>query len=181
MKILFIGLIISISNISFSQNLQSFIPLNYEIFDSLSFDFNEDKISDKILILERVVNDEDSFSVQSKRPFLILQGIGNSKYKLKLRNDNIILDAQSGGMYGDPYQGMNADNNSIGIFHHGGTSWRWDINDNYIYNKEKDTWYLINETTSSFWLFNIDSTYTEEIKNFTEKDTITIENYYLEN
>jgi hypothetical protein len=181
MKIILICFIFYLSNPLKAQNLQSFIPPEYKVMDSLSFDFNFDKITDKILILERIVIDEDSFWVHGKRPFLILEGQGDSKYKLKVRNDNLILDSESGGMYGDPYQGMNIDGNTIYIFYYGGTSWRWDLTHYFTYNKEKDIWYLTKETSSSFWIWNVDSTMTEEVKNYSEDDNITIQDFNIDN
>lgn len=47
-------------------------------------------------------------------------------YMCQYKNDTIILDEHSGGMYGDPYAGMEIKDGTLRIYEYGGSSYRWE-------------------------------------------------------
>ncbi len=80
---------------------------------------------------------------------------------------------------GDPLQLITANSEKIEIIYYGGTSWRWNHSYEYTYNKDSQTWFLSQEYSDSYSVWNIDSTYTEEIIEYTISDSILINDHVL--
>ena len=68
------------------RNIKDFIPNGYMILDSVSGDFNADKIKDKMIVLA----DQQEFKNNESRLFLILLRDKNGEYNLKIKNPNVI-------------------------------------------------------------------------------------------
>ena len=66
--------------------LKDFIPKDYDVLDSLSSDFNNDKIKDKIIVLAN----KNEFKNNVDRIFLVLIGNVDGKYSLIMKNPKVI-------------------------------------------------------------------------------------------
>lgn len=126
-KIFLIFLFLSISLIAKSQQTKpapypSFIPKGYTLLDSASGDLNRDAYKDMVLILK---NDAEQVNSDTTRPLLLLAGGADGLYKLHEQNDNVVLCAGCGGVFGDPYRGITIRHGYFSIEHYGGSGWRW--------------------------------------------------------
>lgn len=134
------------------KSINSLVPRDWKIIDSISGDLNNDGIKDLALILEfyRPVKENRAYGdseteivteVQKPRILAIFfrrSALGN--YKLVTQNNNFILRSEEGGVMGDPLKRIGIDNNKLTLSFEGGGNWRWKLNYSFKY-KDKD-WYL---------------------------------------
>jgi hypothetical protein len=131
-----------------------FIPDSFSILDSLPGELNGDGYADMLLILKSPYEGVES---NVPRPLLILFGTENNTYKLSARNDSVVLSADEGGIFGDPYQEMSTGDKTFSVIHMGGSAWRWVRQIAFSYSAEEDKWYLDGDGGSSFHISNPDS------------------------
>lgn len=137
-----------------------FIPAGYESFDYIKGDLNGDKKPDAILVvqlpndgkhMEVTKPENDTVEVtESARPLIILIRQANGKLKQVLRNDSAILCADCGGVFGDPYAGVDITNNGFSINFYGGSNWRWANTYWFSWNAAKKDWLLVKEYETSY-------------------------------
>ncbi len=137
-----------------------FIPDSFSILDSASGDLNLDDREDMLLILK---SPYEGIASDVPRPLLILLGNGNGEYELAARNDSVVLNADQGGVYGDPYESMVIHDGNFSIFHYGGSAWRWTREIAFSYSREKQKWVLVSDGGSSFHIYTPDSSEVYEI------------------
>lgn len=151
------------------NEILEFTPTNYSVLDIVSGDLNFDRINDYLLVLRK--NGEDTLSNiidnPEKRPLLILLRDQNNKLQLAKRNDNSVYCFDCGGMLGDPFVGVEINNDYFSVEHYGGSAWRWSRTITYKYSKEDKDWYLYKDILKSFHASEPEK---EEIKIRTEKD-----------
>jgi hypothetical protein len=128
---------------------QSFILKGYESLDYITGDLNGDKKPDAILLLKQP-GEDTAMSSELTRPFIVLIRQADGKLKQVLRNDSVIMCRQCGGVFGDPYAGIQIMNSGFTISFYGGSSWRWGYNYRFAYKPTKKNWYLIKESQTSF-------------------------------
>lgn len=75
-------------------------------------------------------------------PLLILTGKPDQSFTLEARNDSVVLCADCGGIFGDPYQGLTIKNGYFSVEHYGGSSWRWTRIITFKFSKSDNTWML---------------------------------------
>lgn len=123
-KLLYTIILLCIINIIYSQNekVSGYIPNGYTILDSISGDLNKDGFKDLIVILK---NDLETINPDTTRPLLILHGTKTRGYNLVTQNEHIVLCANCGGIFGDPYDTLVLKNNYFSVEHYGGSNWRW--------------------------------------------------------
>ncbi|MEP7165162.1 MAG: hypothetical protein ABI741_10720 [Ferruginibacter sp.] len=130
-------------------SLMPFVLKGYEMLDFIEGDLNADKKTDAILILR--VRGEDTITTGDlKRPFLLLIAQQDGKLKLVKRNDNLVMCRQCGGVFGDPYEGLEIIKNGFSISFYGGSSWRWAYTYSFEYNITKKNWFLAREHQLSY-------------------------------
>ncbi len=129
--------------------VEPFILKGYEPLDYLTGDLNGDKKKDAILILKQT--GEDSITEEEPtRPLLLLIRQADGKLKQAIRNDEVILCRQCGGVFGDPYEGVNITGNGFSVSFYGGSSWRWGSTYDFVYRPLKKNWILVKESQISF-------------------------------
>lgn len=118
------------------QNVQSFIPPHYEVFDSTAGDINGDGCSDLILILKS--------TRRFDHPVLLLEGNGTGNYFLGARNDSVVLCEGCGGpCCREPYQQMIIGKDYFSFAHYGGEmNIRWTRLIAFTFNKEMQQYVL---------------------------------------
>lgn len=88
-----------------------------------------------------------------KRPLYILYGQTGGKYVMVAKNENTVYYVDCGGMMGDPFVNISANEGRFTISHYGGSAWRWAREITYNYSKEEDEWFLAMDRHESFHAF----------------------------
>jgi len=141
-------LLILISFHSFCQSISSFFPKSSEVLLSINCDFNYDGIDDIICVTE------DTVSLD--RTLFFFKGLDFNNFKVVARNDTLIMRSYDGGMLGDPFYGMNYSEDTLIILFYGGTSWRWNYEYQYCYDRKNSEWFLFKEIYDLINLNNIE-------------------------
>lgn len=82
---------------------------------------NNDTITDTaVLLRDTTVGLGDP----AQRPLIVMLG-GKGIYTSSVRNDSVVLKEDEGGVYGDPFAGMEIENGELRISHYGGSARRW--------------------------------------------------------
>lgn len=142
------------------QALVELIPENYSPLsftvdgqeklneDAVAYgDLNHDGLSDAVLVVESVTSGDFG----KARKVLIAYGNQSEGYDLAVTSDSAVLESGSGGIWGDPFEGITLDteNSEIQINHYGGSNWRWyDIAN---YRLLEDKWQLIHLTKGEYF------------------------------
>lgn len=129
--------------------LNAFIVPGHEVLDFKTGDINQDKKPDAILILKNPLEDstrEEFFP----RPMLILVRQADGRLKQILRNEKAVMGRHDGGVFGDPWQGLDCFDGGFSISFYGGSSWRWAYLYEFRWNGIKKKWLLTKEESSSF-------------------------------
>lgn len=107
-------------------------------------DLNGDSREDFILVLEKEdpAKDENDFPV-NQRPLLILARGADGKLTLAKRNERVIMCSACGGVFGDPFEGVEVAKNSFTVDHYGGSNWRWKFLYKFNYSRIDKTWQLV--------------------------------------
>lgn len=125
------------------------IPEGFEILQSDTI-----SLGDEVFVINALkYQKEDSLAEHSQeivRPITILKKTPDSQYQLMARNDSVILCLQCGGIFGDPWDGMYAEEKSFTVSHAGGSSDRWTRNIRFQYNETKRGWFLTSDRGASF-------------------------------
>lgn len=122
-----------------NRKLNQFIPEVYELLDSKSGDLNQDGFTDYILICK---SPNEMETEDAKRPLIILHGQSDGSLYEAVRNDNVVLCALCGGVWGDPYSAMAIKKNFFSVEHMGGSSDKWTRIITFKYNLEEGQYYL---------------------------------------
>ncbi len=156
------------------EEARSFLLPGYEMLDYIAGDLNNDKKADAILVLKQT--GEDTIDTDVNRPFVILIRQTNGKLQQVVRNDSAILCYRCGGVFGDPYQGIEINESGFDIDFYGGSSWRWSRHYFFKYNAAKKNWYLHRDFSSSYHVTDedLDKSATETTIDATELGSISI-------
>ena len=101
-------------------------------------------------------SDEDSLAatgIETKRPVVILYSDMNSQLYQVHRADNLVYCLGCGGLWGDPYSGIEITNHGFKIYHYGGSNWRWTRNLTFVRNGNE--FYLEEDAGSSFKMMDV--------------------------
>lgn len=126
-----------------------FIPTGYEALDYVAGDLNSDKKKDGILIL-KTPGEDSVMEEELARPLIILIRQADGKLKQVLRNDKAIMCRHCGGVFGDPYEGVQIFDKGFNLSFYGGSSWRWGYTYEFVYRPLKKNWFLAKESQSNF-------------------------------
>lgn len=140
--------------------LRQFVPAGYRILDSATGDLNRDEFPDKLLALDSVQVEGDTFGSESVRPLLVLLGDAQGRFTLAARNDHAVLCSGCGGMMGDPYQGLTIKDGYFSVEHYGGSSWRWTRVITFRYEPTSRRWWLHRDGGETFHSADPDKTET---------------------
>ena len=138
----------------FPAQALSILDSNLRILDWTQGKLNTDSYPDILLVMEpkNLKNFEENIpdSVEDKRTLLVLLGNAEGSYVLFLENPRIVLGKGKGGVLGDPYAGIQIKGKDFFIYHHGGSSWRWDQTLVFRWSEEQKTFLLRKDETYSF-------------------------------
>jgi hypothetical protein len=108
---------------------ESFIPENWALIQEAYGDLNKDSVNDAALIIEYA---GDALEGERPRSLLILfREKKGELYTLACTADHVILDGQSGGTMGDPFESMEIRKSVLIIKFSGGSREQWSTTHRY--------------------------------------------------
>jgi len=127
---------------SIPPNIRSSILPNHSILMMKSGDLNRDKIDDMVVILKDNAEDNETREEETPRPLYLFLGQKKGGYTLVAKNNRVVLGKDSGGVFGDPLNGVSIKNGYFSIEHYGGSNWRWTQISTFVYNPKYKDWTL---------------------------------------
>jgi hypothetical protein len=144
MKIVTYILLFIISfNFSFGQKYNT--ETEFEIIEEKTGDLDNDGIDEKVIVYE--TNEKTEFG--NTREIQILKN-KSGEWTVWRKSKNAILKSQEGGMWGDPFEGIEIKNGILKIHFFGGSSWKWSYIDKYRF--QNNQFELIGYTSTYFKL-----------------------------
>ncbi len=106
------------------------IPKGWTSFAEATGDLNKDGLQDIAMIIENTVPNEEG---GKERSLLILLKYNRDEdfYTLIARNNEVILESESGGVLGDPFTSMEIKNYVLRLDFHGGSREKWSTTHRY--------------------------------------------------
>ena len=154
-QILILLLLSSVCLSSLSQDFRSFIPNDYDTLDDgvARGDLNKDGKEDIVIVVGSKWEQDENWSEKASdsnvapRLLIILFGT-DSGYVQIVKNDKAILCKDCGGIFGDPFAGIEINKNVLSINHYGGSNWRWGYTHKFRFQDKE--FFLIGQTKYSF-------------------------------
>jgi|SRR5689334_19455277 len=137
------------------QQVSKFIPKGYALMDNVRGDLNLDKYTDIVLVLKKLGEDTALDATEYKRPILLLLGHADKTFTLATRNDSLVYCYQCGGLFGDPYDGVEIKEGSFTVNHFGGSNDRWSNAITFKYSLADKKWYLYKIVDKGWSVFNL--------------------------
>ena len=114
-------------------------------------DLNGDGTRDFVLVTEPLKpvakSDEDN---GDERSLLIIVRDRAGKLTLAKRNNEVVYCKSCGGVFGDPFAGIEAKRGSFTVNNYGGSAWRWSESYQFNYSRIDKTWQLIRTESESY-------------------------------
>lgn len=132
------------------------VPAGWHIFVSpyddkpqvIKGDLNGDGRDDAVIVIEKNEPEVDEYDFEFyRRAMLIAFNNGNNGFDLSIKTE--IRDANSGGVWGDPYDGITIENGDLTLAYYGGSNYRWYYR--YVFRFIDDEWYLIGYTEGNYF------------------------------
>ncbi len=147
-------------------DIDNLIPSGWSLFQiregepaKAEGDLNKDGISDIAVIIEKNTTTADE---APPRSLMIAFGTENNGYSPSIIADQVLLTADEGGVWGDPFESLTIHRGSVLISEYGGSNWRW--YNKYRFRYQDDDWYLIGATFGEY------HTLTNTLENADEQD-----------
>lgn len=138
------------------QKIAKFIPPGYALIDTAMGDLNLDKFRDIILVLKTIGEDTALDATEFKRPLVLLLGHDDKTFSVAARNDNVVYCYTCGGVFGDPYDGIQIKKGIFTVHHFGGSNDRWSNDITFKYSPTDKTWYLYKIIDKGWSVFHLD-------------------------
>jgi len=106
---------------------------------------NEDDYLDCVVVNEK--NEAEEFG--KSRMLIVATGNENGDYKIDTMAENVVMDSNSGGVWGDPFEEIIIEDKKIIVKHYGGSNWRWYMTDTY--QRLDEEWYLIESVEGTYF------------------------------
>lgn len=133
--------------------IDAIIPYGWKILEKVKGEFvkaegdlNRDGIPDIVAVIEKTINETEE---APPRALLIAFGTNNGSYLLSIIADNVMLKADEGGVWGDPFEDLSIDRGSVLVSDYGGSNWRW--YNKYRFRYQDEDWYLIGATMGEYF------------------------------
>ena len=116
-----------------------------------SADLNGDGTMDFVLVTEplkpEAKSDEDN---GDERTLSILTRDREGKLTLAKSNREVVYCKSCGGVFGDPFAGIEAKRNSFTVNNYGGSAWRWSESYQFNYSRIDKTWQLVRAESENY-------------------------------
>ena len=127
--------------------LKPLIPRETNLLDFQIADLNGDGRPDFVFIVETKVGQPDD---DGQRTLLIAVRQPDGTLKTVKQSDKIVYCRQCGGVWGDPYEHLNAEKGRFSVGHYAGSNWRWTNSFTFAYSRRDNTWQLVRVDESSY-------------------------------
>ncbi|HRD54252.1 MAG TPA: hypothetical protein PKY96_16560 [Flavobacteriales bacterium] len=131
--------------------------IGFVLLDSLDFVTHGKHFSIAVLRSVEEEREELPYRWEGARPFLLYERMSDGRRVLQMRNDSIILCRTCGGVFGEPYEGIEFKDDTLLIRHYGGSSWRWAIMQWFVPGADY-SWPLVRRREINYSVFDPDST-----------------------
>lgn len=136
-------------------SLETFVPAGWKVLGQASGDLNKDGVEDVAAVIETVDDVDhvpgcDKWRTESSRPartLILLFGEAGGGFVLSAKDNHIVLRSDEGGVFGDPFYGIDIQRGAVVLNHYGGSAWRWA--QVYRFRYQDGGWYLIGFTDTS--------------------------------
>lgn len=142
-----------------ANNIEAFIPKNYDTLATTIGDLNKDGLPDIAMVLAHQKEITYEMETEPARLLVILFKNKNG-YQLADVSDQAVMCRHCGGVFGDPFEGISILNNVLTISHYGGSAWRWGYNHKFKF--QKNDFYLIAQSYLYYW----DVEYCDKLEEF---------------
>ncbi|AXK40514.1 hypothetical protein [Crenobacter cavernae] len=131
--------------------LQPFVLKGYAPLALAKADLDGDGRDDYLLVLDKKTAGPDAArNSEDARPLLLIRRDEGGALRLAKRNDKLVLCAGCGGVFGDPFGGIEAKRKSFTVSHYGGSNWRWSNAYTFNYSRIDRSWQLVRAEEASF-------------------------------
>ena len=126
------------------EEVKPFVEAGTKAIAVEAADLNGDGRGDFVLVLERLnpAVDKDDFPVNQRPLLILLRGEGGRLAAAK-RNERLVMCSKCGGVFGDPFEGVEAGRNTFTVNFYGGSNWRWKYAYRFNYSRVDQTWQLV--------------------------------------
>ena len=124
----------------------AFVQQGEKLIQHQQSDLNSDGLQDYVLVVEKTKLGPS----EGQRSLLIVVGQKQGNLKLAKRNDKVVYCLSCGGVWGDPFDSIEAGKNTFTINHYGGSAWRWTSSYTFKYSRKFDSWQLVKVAQTSF-------------------------------
>ncbi|MFL6467969.1 MAG: hypothetical protein ACJ72Z_08425 [Pyrinomonadaceae bacterium] len=116
-----------------------------------SGDLNADGRKDHILVTSEIVAEDAAWEEGAgERSVLILVREAGGELRLAARNDLAALCRNCGGVFGDPFAGVDIRGTRFTVNNYGGSNDRWSYSYTFDYSRRDKTWQLVRVEDESF-------------------------------
>lgn len=142
------------SDLKIPADVKPFVEKGMEAIALETADLNGDGTADFVLVLDKIRAKSDEVNYdESERPLLILTRGADGKLTVAGRNDGIVYCRYCGGVYGDPFDSLEARRNGFTVNNVGGSSDRWSASFQFNYSRRDKTWQVVRVVESSYNVF----------------------------
>ena len=138
------------SELKIPAEAQVFIGKNDHAIAFESADLNGDGTMDFLLVTEPKTAKTMGEDAGNERTLMILTGDAAGKLKLAKTNKQVVYCKSCGGVFGDPFAGIDVKRNSFTVNNYGGSNWRWSESYQFNYSRIDKTWQLVRAESESF-------------------------------
>jgi hypothetical protein len=117
-------------------------------------DLNGDGLRDLVFIVEPKQAGADSDGDDGPRTLKIAIRSADGKLAVVKESSRAVYCRSCGGVFGDPFDSLDASRQRFSIHHYGGSSWRWAVTTTFAYSRRDNSWQLVQVDESSFHASN---------------------------
>ena len=124
------------------DELRAFVLPGTHALCAAGADLNADGLGDWVLVLEKNGRLADPEWTEVQRPLLVVVRRPGGTLQVAGRNDHVVPCAVCGGMFVDPFEGVEARSGKFTVYDHAGVSARWQEDYTFRYVRSAGTWRL---------------------------------------
>jgi hypothetical protein len=127
-------------------DVQASLPAGQTLLTWEAADLNRDGRVDLVTVSEASAQQDDDgprlLQVWLRQP--------DGKLKLAIRSERAVMCRQCGGVFGDPFEGIQTQAGGFTLLHYGGSNWRWREDFRFAWSRRDQTWQLVAVDSLSF-------------------------------
>lgn len=120
-------------------DVQAVLPAGQTLLAWEAADLNRDGRPDAIMVSEAKAASEDD----GPRLLQVLLRQPDGKLKAVVRSTRAVMCRQCGGIFGDPFEGVQTQAGGFTLLHYGGSNWRWRADFRFAWSRRDQTWQLV--------------------------------------